>query len=197
MSQNLVKKGNKPIEAKSTIDFHTLCEENIQPYLLPDSLQKASKDSALLKGSKVADLFDLDKLIEWKPNEIEIHFSRYLPKDIIKHLVYERRREQKLYQRKQREANERKEQRYLNKLERERGYLLLEKSALIREINNYRYHLGEDSPNYLGQGNIQQFAYPKMQEYIQPIYPNVNFNLHCMQMNGYNYQFPERYNYYN
>ena len=174
MSENSIitksKKGNKPAEPKSTIDIQVLWKENVKQYLLPNSLVNASKDSSLLTGKKVVSLFDLVKLIEWKPNEIEDYFYPYLPRDILDLLVYERRREQKLSERKQREANEIKEKRDFNEMKITESKLLEEKRYLKEEIFNYKLLTGECTQNNELQETFQQHFNPMMQDFIQPVY---------------------------
>ena len=130
----------KPAEPTTNIDIQVLNNLKVEPFLLSDSLQKASNDSSLLHGLKLISLFDLIKLIEWKPKEIQIILSPCLPPDILTYLLYERRREQKKSERKQGEAKDKYIENKVPELYKIRDQLKRKKSHLELEILRYKQY---------------------------------------------------------
>ena len=151
--------GLKPADPKSTVDFQILCKDNIRPYLREGNLERASRDSGLLKGKSVVDLFNLDLLIKLKPNKMKADILQYLPPDVVETLVYERRRAQKLSERKQREATEKSLAQYLLDLRTTRRNLQSEKETLQHEINYYKLFTGEHIPNNPTDNHMQMIEY--------------------------------------
>ncbi|KAI6645709.1 hypothetical protein LOD99_12972 [Oopsacas minuta] len=94
-------------ELKPAGPSSTLIVENIRPlseYLVPKWKEFVINDISVLTGRKTIELFDLEKMNEFKLKEIDSQLQSQLPGDIYDFLKYERRRVQKKSKRKIRES---------------------------------------------------------------------------------------------